>query len=147
MKTQQNSKPEEILQILEDDYIKSIDDNEMTTVESFIEKFLYESWTYNHQNIEYIKQTMQDYSKGDLQQPVFVKSFNKMVYHLQKKLILLDESKQYPLLHNEHGAFILVAIVDGLIVQYYTGNYEVEQLKEITPLLKNTILQALKTTS
>ncbi len=40
---------------------------------------------------------------------------------------------------------MLVAFVDGLVIQYYIGVYEVAQLREMTPYLKRVLLQALRT--
>ncbi|WP_368505106.1 hypothetical protein AB3N04_05515 [Alkalihalophilus sp. As8PL] len=136
---------DELLRQLEGDYIKAVKDNESTTVESFIEEFLYDSWDYNEENIENIKSVMSRYSNGKIHQGTFSKSFNKMLKHLKLKLEQLDSDMEYPVLHSNNGAALLVAFVDGLVIQYYIGVYDVNQLREMTPSIKRVILQALKT--
>ncbi|UOQ45462.1 hypothetical protein MUN89_05810 [Halobacillus salinarum] len=132
------------LKQLEDDYVQAVKSNESTTVEDFIEQFLYDSWTYNDQNLEYLKRVLERYTSGDIYPRTFIGAFNEMVDHLQVKLEQLDQNNDYPALHSKHGASLLVAFVDGLVIQYYVGVYSVEQLREMTPYLKIVILQALK---
>ncbi|GGC77589.1 hypothetical protein GCM10007216_05160 [Thalassobacillus devorans] len=136
---------DELLKQLEDDYIKAVKDNDRATVERFIEKFLYDSWDYNEENIDSIKYVLKRYSNGEIAQGTFSGAFNEMVDHLQAKLERLDHEKEYAVLHTDKGASLLVAFVDGLVLQYYLDVYDVEQLKEMTPYLKQVILQALKT--
>ncbi|MFG6115653.1 hypothetical protein ACGTN9_10715 [Halobacillus sp. MO56] len=136
---------DELLKQLEDDYVKAVKGNESTTVEGFIEKFLYDSWDYNEENIENIKSVLSRYKQGEIYQRTFSGAFNEMVDHLQVKLEQLDEDKVYPVLHSNQGASLLVAFVDGLVIQYYLGVYDADQLREMTPYLKRVILQALKT--
>ncbi|MYL49710.1 hypothetical protein GLV98_09435 [Halobacillus litoralis] len=57
----------------------------------------------------------------------------------------LDEDQRYPMLHHSTAASILVAIVDGLVIQYFTNVYSVEDLQSLTQQLKKIILNALKT--
>ena len=42
---------------------------------------------------------------------------------------------------------MLIAFVDGLVVQYFAGVYTVVQLKDMTPQVKQVVLQALRTES
>lgn len=138
---------DELLKQLQDDYVKAVKGNESTNVEDFVEKFLYDSWDYNDQNIEMIKSVLSRYTTGEIYQGTFSASFNYMVEHLQVRLRQLDQDKVYPVLHSEDGASMLVALVDGLVLQYYIGIYDVDQLRRMTPYLKQVILQALKTRS
>ncbi|WP_394219265.1 hypothetical protein [Halobacillus trueperi] len=57
----------------------------------------------------------------------------------------MDEDQRYPMLHQPTAASILVAIVDGLVIQYFTNVYSVEDLQSLTQQLKEIILNALKT--
>ncbi|SDZ77136.1 hypothetical protein SAMN05421743_101140 [Thalassobacillus cyri] len=136
---------DELLKQLEDDYVKAVKDNESTTVEGFIEKFLYDSWDYNEQNIDKIKSVLSRYKSGEIYQRIFSSAFKEMVDHLQVKLEHLDQDKVYPVLHSNQGASLLVAFVDGLVIQYYLGVYDADQLREMTPYVKRVILQALRT--
>ncbi|WP_181347669.1 hypothetical protein [Thalassobacillus sp. CUG 92003] len=133
-----------LLKQLEDDYVNAIRDDNSTNVEEFIEQFLYKSWTYNDQNIENIKRVLGRYKSGDIYQGVFSAAFNEMVDHLQIRLEQLDQDRDYPVLHSEHGASLLVAFVDGLIIQYYLGVYDIERLRKMTPHLTQVLLNALK---
>ncbi|GGF20135.1 hypothetical protein GCM10010954_18620 [Halobacillus andaensis] len=136
---------DKILKKLEEDYIQSLDENEASTVEEFVEQFLYDSWQYNDRNIDLIKVVMSRYTQGGIYQSTFAGSFTGMVDHLQEKLSSLDTDNRYPALHNRFGASLLVSFVDGFIIQYYAGMYKVEDLRASTPKLKAAILQALST--
>ncbi|KGP73422.1 hypothetical protein [Pontibacillus yanchengensis] len=136
---------DDILKKLEDDYIQVLVQNESTTVEDFIEQFLYDSWDYNHQNMDLIKAVMRRYSQGDVHPVTFSGAFKEMADHLQKNLAQLDHEHNYPMLHTGLGTTTLVAIIDGMVVQYYTGTYSIEDLKNKTPQLKSMILNALST--
>ncbi|WP_252315760.1 hypothetical protein [Sinobaca sp. H24] len=136
---------DEILKKLEDDYIKAVKENESRSVEGFVEQFLYDSWTYNDENLQNIKTVLSRYSTGEVYSTTFIGAFNEMVDHLRLKLQELDAEKAYPALHHQHGASFLVAFVDGMVIQYFIGVYTVEQLREMTPYLKQVILQALRT--
>lgn len=136
---------DEGLKQLEDDYVKAVKGNESTDVEGFIEQFLYDSWTYNDQNMEMIKNVMSRYTSGEIYQETFSESFSYMVDHLKKRLEQLDHDMTYPVLHSKDGTSMLVAIVDGLVLQYYIGTYDKDQLRGMTPYLKRVILQAMKT--
>ncbi|WP_252315032.1 hypothetical protein [Sinobaca sp. H24] len=136
---------DEILKKLEDDYIKAVKENESRSVEEFVEHFLYDSWTYNDENIQDIKTVLSRYSTGEVYSTTFIGAFNEMVDHLRAKLQELDTEQAYPALHNQHGASFLVAFVDGMVIQYFIGVYTVEQLREMTPYLKQVMLQALRT--
>ncbi|WP_173915275.1 hypothetical protein [Halobacillus sp. Marseille-Q1614] len=138
---------DELLKQLEDDYVKAVKGNESTTVEGFIEQFLYDSWDYNDRNIENIKSVLSRYTSGEIYKGTFSGAFNEMIDHLQVKLEQLDPDMGYPVLHSNHGASVLVAFVDGLVIQYYIGTYDVDQLREMTPYFKRIILQALQTES
>ncbi|MEL3971683.1 hypothetical protein AAEO50_05255 [Rossellomorea oryzaecorticis] len=142
--TQQNDM-DEALKRLEDDYVRAVKENDSTNVKDFIEQFLYDSWEYNDQNIEMIKTVLGRYSSGRIPQRTFRSSFNYMTEELQEKLRQLDHDKVYPVLHSKDGASMLVAFVDGLVLQYYIGAYDVDDLREMTPYLKRVILQMLKT--
>ncbi|BCB02678.1 hypothetical protein [Bacillus sp. KH172YL63] len=133
------------LKKLEDDYIEALDSNGSSTVEEFIDSFLYDSWDYNEQNMDLITTVMSRYSRGEITTPTFRDSFNRMVEHLQHQLAALDHTHDYPLLHSKHGASILVSMVDGLVVQYFLGVYSADALRDMTPTLKEVILNALKT--
>ncbi len=132
-----------ILKKLEDDYIEALDNNKCTTVEDFVEQFLTDSWDYNHQNMKLIKSVMSRYTQGEIYQYKFSGAFNEMVDHLQKKLADLDKVNTYPLVHSPLGASVLVAFVDGLVIQLFAGVYELEDLRKQTPALKSVILKAL----
>ncbi|WP_235062600.1 hypothetical protein [Thalassobacillus devorans] len=88
---------------------------------------------------------MSRYNQGEIHPGTFSSAFNEMVDHLLIKLQDLDQDKAYPVIHSDHGASMLVAFVDGLVIQYYIGVYEVAQLREMTPYLKRVLLQALRT--
>ncbi|MFC7319573.1 hypothetical protein [Halobacillus campisalis] len=133
-----------ILANLEGEYIRALNGNDSTNIEEFVEQFLYDSWDYNDRNIESIQKVMSRYSGGEIHANTFAGSFQKMVDHLQKKLASLDEDDQYPMVHSPLGASILVAFVDGLVIQYYTAVYTVDDLKEATPHFKQIILNALR---
>jgi hypothetical protein len=145
--TQQKSQQgfDEALKRLEEDYVKAVNENESTNVEDFIEQFLYDSWEYNDQNIDMIKSVLGRYSSGRISQGTFRSSFNYMTEELHIKLRELDQEKIYPVLQSKDGASMLVAFVDGLVLQYYIGTYDVDDLKGMTPYLKRVILQMLKT--
>ncbi|MEJ9306757.1 hypothetical protein ABEW33_27880 [Priestia megaterium] len=136
---------DELLEKLEDDYVKAVKNNESKSIEEFIEQFLYDSWTYNEQNMQNIKIVLSRYTSGEIYQGTLSESFNIMVDHLRVKLEQLDQEMHYPVLHSKHGASLLVAFVDGIVLQYYIGTYSADKLRELTPYLKNIILQALKT--
>lgn len=136
---------DEILKQLEDDYVDSVRNNNCGTVEGYIEKFLDDSWDYNDRNIDLIKKVMSRYSQGDIQTVSFSGAFNEMVDHLQDKLCELDKKQEYPLIHSSYGGSFLVAFVDGVVIQYYAGVYSVEDFRELTPMFKSVILNAMKT--
>ncbi|WP_226579648.1 hypothetical protein [Halobacillus litoralis] len=136
---------DELLKKLEDDYVEAVTGNESTTVEEFVHEFLMDSWEYNDRNIENIKAVMSRYSKGDIYKHTFSGAFNEMVDYVQDKLTSLDQEKEYPLIHQPYGASVMISFVDGLVIQYYTGCYDVEQLRNMTPQIKQIILNALKT--
>lgn len=138
---------DDLLKQLEDDYIHALNNNQCENVEDFIEQFLYDSWDYNDRNIDMIKSVMSRYTQGKVYQTTFAGAFNEMVDHLQSKLTELDQDNKYPMIHHNLGASILVAFVDGLVVQYYTGIYSVKDLQDKTPQFKKTILSALCTDS
>lgn len=131
------------LKKLEDDYIRALNINESSTIEQFIQTFLYDSWDYNEQNIELIKTVMGRYSRGEIHQTTFSLSFDRMVNHLQKRLSEVDRNLDYPIVHSKIGASILVSFVDGFIIQYFAGIYSVDDLRKLTPKLKESILNAL----
>lgn len=139
--------PHDILKKLESDYIQSVKENDSADVETFLESFLLSSWDYNEQNMNDIKAVFSSYEKDIVSKPTFRRLFNEMVKHLHIKLEELDKNGDYPLLHTQDGAAIIVSLVDGLVVQYYISVYDVENLKEMTPHLTRVILQALKTES
>ncbi|SFF84015.1 hypothetical protein SAMN05216353_110115 [Halobacillus alkaliphilus] len=136
---------DQTLRQLEKDYIEALDRNQSTSVEDFIDQFLKDSWEYNHQNMENIKLVMKRYSQGDIYSSKFSGAFIEMVAHLQEKLASLDGDNHYPLVHSQLGASVLVAIVDGLVVQLYTGMYQVEDLQDYSSQFKQVILRALST--
>lgn len=138
---------QDILEKLRDDYIQSVKDNDSRDVATFIETFLSSSWDYNEQHMNEIKAVFSSYEKGELSRQTFSNLFNEMVEHLHIKLEKLDTEYEYPLLHTQDGAAIIVSLVDGLVVQHYISVYDVKNLKEMTPHLTRIILQALKTES
>ena len=89
---------DKILKELEADYVKAVKDNECTTVEAFIEQFLYDSWSYNEQNMESIKTVMSRYSQGEINPNTFSGAFNGMLDHVQRKLEELDSDKNYSII-------------------------------------------------
>ncbi|MDZ5784457.1 hypothetical protein [Marinococcus luteus] len=135
---------DELLQQLEEDYVQAVKSNESKNIEDFIEQFLYDSWAYNENNIENIKSVLSRYTRNEIYQATFSGSFNEMVEHLQQKLKQLDQSGKYPVVQTNNGASVLIAFVDGLIIQYYVGIYSVSQLRSMTPFFKRLILEALK---
>ncbi|WP_175987447.1 hypothetical protein [Bacillus sp. Marseille-Q1617] len=145
--TQQKSHQDidERLKRLEEDYVKAVKENDSTNIEDFIEQFLYDSWEYNDRNIDRIKSVLSRYSSGRISQGTFHSSFNYMTEELHVKLRQLDQEKVYPVLHSKDGASMLVAFVDGLVLQYYIGIYDVDGLRGMTPYIKRVILQMLKT--
>ncbi|WP_079475968.1 hypothetical protein [Marinococcus halophilus] len=143
MSARMGQEMDEILSRLEEDYVKAVKGNESGNVEDFVEKFLYDSWAYNEENMDNIKSVLSRYTRKEIHQSTFSGSFNEMVGHLQKKLKELDRDKNYPALHTDYGASVVVAFVDGLIIQYYVGVYSIDQLKNMTPAFKRLILEAL----
>lgn len=137
----------DLLEKLRDDYIRSVKENDSRDVATFIETFLSSSWDYNEQHMDEIKAVFSSYENGELSKQTFSYLFNEMVKHLHSKLEKLDTEHDYPLLHTQDGAAIIVSLVDGLVVQYYISVYDVNNLKEMTPHLTRVILQALKTES
>lgn len=135
---------DQILQELEYDYVQALKDNEADTVEEFIEQFLYDSWEYNEKNMENIKLVFSRFAEGDIFSKTFGGAFNEMVDHLQEKLETLDQNGDYPVIRQGAGASLVVAFVDGLVIQYYTGAHSIEGLREKTPLLKNVLLNSLQ---
>ena len=136
---------DEDLKRLEDDYVEAVRNNNSKTVEGFVEKFMYDSWDYNEQNIDLIQSVLRRYAKGEIHKTSFQGAFNEMVDYVHEKLVELDAEGQFPVIHQPNGASILVSLVDGLVIQYYTNVYSVEYLKEMTPQLVQMILNALKT--
>ncbi|MGG4549705.1 hypothetical protein ABER02_18325 [Rossellomorea marisflavi] len=136
---------DELLIKLEEDYVCAIRNNEGKSVEDFIEHFLYDSWNYNEENMDIIKNVLGRFTSDESYQEILTESFNIMVDHLRERLVELDQAKNYPVLHSKHGASLLVACVDGLVLQYYLGIYSVDKLREMTPYLKSIILHGLKT--
>ncbi|MYL19529.1 hypothetical protein GLW04_06465 [Halobacillus litoralis] len=134
---------DELLEKLEDDYLSALKHNDSKSVDEFIDQFLYDSWEYNDRNMEDIKEVMGRYTEGGIKVRTFSGAFNEMVDYLKETLESLDPSGEYPLLHTPYGASALVAFVDGLIIQYFTGVYTVDDLKEITPGLKQMLLTTL----
>ncbi|WP_158004631.1 hypothetical protein [Planococcus donghaensis] len=53
--------------------------------------------------------------------------------------------KQYPVIQDGQGASLLIAIVDGLVIQYFAGTYPTDELEKRTPYFTRFITQALKT--
>ncbi|SDW00091.1 hypothetical protein SAMN05421781_0041 [Marinococcus luteus] len=139
-----NHDMDELLQQLEEDYVQAVKSNESKNIEDFVEQFLYDSWAYNENNIENIKSVLSRYTRNEIYRATFSGSFNEMVEHLQQKLKQLDQSGKYPVVHTNNGASVLVAFVDGLVIQYYVGIYSVSQLRSMTPFFKRLILEALK---
>lgn len=144
-KTSSNIEMDANLKQLEDDYIEALNANESSTIEDFIQQFLYDSWEYNQSNLEMIKSVMSRYTKGEISKSTYSESFSRMVNHLQKKLSELDVNNDFPLIHSGLGASVLVSFVDGLVIQFYAGVYSIEELNQFTPHYKNVLLNALKT--
>ncbi|OJF92768.1 hypothetical protein [Alkalibacterium sp. 20] len=140
-----HQKMDGLLKQLEDDYIKSVKENESSNVEAFIESFLYASWIYNEQHMEEITTVLSRYSKEEITKSTMSGAFSEMIDQLRLKLQQLDKEKEYPLLHSDHGSNLIVALVDGLMVQYFVGVYDVERLRELTPFLKKVTLNTLRT--
>ncbi|WP_423189005.1 hypothetical protein ACO1PF_10485 [Alkalibacterium sp. f15] len=139
-----HQKMDGLLKQLEDDYIKSVKENESSNVEAFIESFLYASWTYNEQHMEEITTVLSRYSKEEIPKSTMNGAFSEMTDQLRLKLQQLDKEKEYPLLHSDHGSNLIVALVDGLMVQYFVGVYDMERLRELTPFLKKVTLNTLR---
>jgi len=133
------------LKQLEEDYINAIKENEETSVEAFLENFLNDSWTYNEQHMDDITTVFQRYSNKDIPEDTMHGAFREMIDQLRLKLRQLDKDRASPLLHSEDGTNLLVAAVDGLVLQYYLGVYDIEELRNRTPLIKKVILNMLKT--
>ncbi len=125
---------DELLEKLEDDYVKAVKNIESKRVEDFVEQFLYDSWNYNEKNIGNIKKVLSRYTSREINQRILTESFfDIMIDHLRDRLVQLDRNKEYPVLHSTHGASLLVAQVDGLVLQYYIGIYSADKLREMTP--------------
>ncbi|WP_238323763.1 hypothetical protein [Planococcus donghaensis] len=88
---------------------------------------------------------MSRYSHEQINAQTFSSSFRRMVDKVQKKLEELDMDKQYPVIQDGQGASLLIAIVDGLVIQYFAGTYPVDELEQRTPYFTRFITQALKT--
>ncbi|MFJ6414345.1 hypothetical protein ACIQLG_16305 [Terribacillus saccharophilus] len=133
-----------LLRQIKEDYLKAIYNNNSENVEEFIEQFLYDSWEYNEQNLEKLKDSLGDYSSGNIDNDTFRAAFKDMIDPIQRKLEELDADIHYPMIHTTRGASFLVAFVDGLVIQYYVGVYKIDQLKEMTPHLTSIILNGFK---
>jgi hypothetical protein len=74
----------------------------------------------------------------------FSTAFKDMITPIQRKLEELDKDIHFPMIHTTRGASFLVALVDGLVIQYYVGIFEIDQLKEMSPHLTSIILNGFK---
>lgn len=138
---------DEALKKLEEDYLDAVENNDSASVEEFIEAFLYDSWSYNERNLATIKTAMSRYSQQQIDVDTFSNSFKRMVDRVQEKLQELDGQSHYPVIQDGRGASLLIAFVDGLVIQYFAGTYTIEQLEKDTPYLMRAILQLLKAES
>lgn len=129
---------------LKEEYIRSIEEDDSDSLDEFLSGFLSRSWEYNSQNMEKIRTVFADYERGDIPEDNFSASFKEMNLCLREKLRELDPGKNYPLLHSKEGVSLVVSLVDGLVLQYYIGLYDIEELNNRTSNLKNVLLHALK---
>ncbi|WLR60140.1 hypothetical protein [Guptibacillus hwajinpoensis] len=124
---------------LTQEYEKFTDDCKGETVPEFVENFIYGSMDYNEQNLPKLTEEMGKQAKN--QEPEeFKRAFDEMLLYLRDRFMALDPDKEYWLLHYREGVSAFVAMIDGLIVQYFSGLYTVEELKERTPLFAAVIL-------
>ena len=108
-------------------------------IPEFVENFIYGSMDYNEENLPKLTEEMGKQAQS--QEPEeFKKAFDEMLLYLRDRFVALDPNKEYWPLHYREGVSAFVAMIDGLIVQYFSGLYSVEALKERTPLFAAVIL-------
>ncbi|MFK3958880.1 hypothetical protein [Guptibacillus hwajinpoensis] len=124
---------------LTQEYEKFTDDCKGETVPEFVENFIFGSMDYNEQNLPKLTEEMGKQAQN--QEPEeFKRAFDEMLLYLRDRFMALDPDKEYWPLHYREGVSSFVAMIDGLIVQYFSGLYTVEELKERTPLFAAVIL-------
>lgn len=134
----------EHLSELKEEYITSIEEDHSGSLDTFLSGFLSRSWDDNRQNMEKIKAVFADCERGDIPEDTFSESFKEMTLCLSEKWRELNPGKNYPLLHSKEGVSLVVSLVDGLVLQYYIGLYDIEELNNRTSKVKNVLLHALK---
>ncbi|MCA0171974.1 hypothetical protein [Bacillus sp. RAR_GA_16] len=121
------------------EYETFTDECEGQTVPEFVENFIYGSMDYNEENLPKLTEEMGKQAQGHDPEN-FKKAFDEMLLYLRDRFVALDPDKEYWPLHYREGVSAFVAMIDGLIVQYFSGLYSVEDLKERTPLFAAIIL-------
>ncbi|WP_270182251.1 hypothetical protein [Alkalihalobacillus sp. CinArs1] len=122
------------------DYENAIDCCEGETVPEFIENFIYGSMDYNKDNFDKIQAEMSKQAQNK-EPKEFKRAFDEMLLYLRDKFIELDPQKEYWALHYREGVSAFVAMIDGLVIQYFSGLYSVDDLKERSKLFSDIIIR------
>ncbi len=124
---------------LTQEYEKFTDECMGETVPEFVENFIYGSMDYNEENLPKLTEEMGKQAQNH-EPEEFRRAFDEMLLYLRNRFVALDPNKEYWPLHYREGVSAFVAMIDGLIVQYFSGLYTVDDLKERTPLFAAVIL-------
>lgn len=121
------------------DYEHAIDNCEGSTVPEFIYNFIYGSMDYNKENLDRLKEEMSKQAQNH-EPEEFKRAFDEMLLYLRDKFIDLDPDNEYWPLHYREGVSAFVAMIDGLVIQYFSGLYSVDDLKERSLFFADTIV-------
>lgn len=127
------------LYYLTQEYEKFTDECEGENVPEFVENFIYGSMEYNDVNLPKLTEEMSKQAQNK-EPEEFKRAFDEMLLYLRDRFVSLDPDKKYWPLHYREGVSAFVAMIDGLVVQYFSGLYSVDDLKERTPLFAAIIL-------
>ncbi|WP_377888909.1 hypothetical protein [Alkalihalobacillus sp. R86527] len=122
------------------EYEDAIDCCKGETVPEFIENFIYGSMDYNKDNFDKLQAEMSKQAQN--QEPEeFKRAFDEMLLYLRDKFIELDLKQEYWALHYREGVSAFIAMIDGLVIQYFSGLYSVDDLKERSQLFADIIVK------
>ncbi|TKD71279.1 hypothetical protein [Pseudalkalibacillus hwajinpoensis] len=127
------------LYYLTQEYEKFTDECKGDSVPEFVENFIYGSMEYNDVNLPKLTEEMSKQAQNK-EPEEFKRAFDEMLLYLRDRFVALDPYKKYWPLHYREGVSAFVAMIDGLVVQYFSGLYSVDDLKERTPLFAAIIL-------
>ncbi|MBN8207859.1 hypothetical protein JI666_03750 [Bacillus sp. NTK071] len=127
------------LYFLTQEYEKFTDECEGESVPEFVENFIYGSMEYNDVNLPKLTEEMSKQAQNK-EPEEFKRAFDEMLLYLRDRFVALDPDKKYWPLHYREGVSAFVAMIDGLVVQYFSGLYSVDDLRERAPLFAAIIL-------